>query len=81
MDVNVKVAEKRRDALKIIAAIEKREMRQVLAEIIDDYLERHEETLAILAQPGGLDAILEGAAEIKGGKFVKWQDLRKKSGV
>jgi predicted HAD superfamily phosphohydrolase len=60
----VRIPEKKRDILKIIASIEKREMKEILDELIDEYIERHKETLDILSKPEWVDIIEKGKAEI-----------------
>jgi len=63
----VRIPEKKRDVLKIIASIEKREMKEILDELIDEYIERHKETLDILSRPEWVDRIKKGKAEITQG--------------
>ena len=60
----VRIPEKKRDILKVIASIEKREMKEILGELIDEYIERHKETLDILSKPEWVDMIVKGKAEI-----------------
>jgi len=63
----VRIPEQKRDILKVIASIEKREMKAILAELIDEYIERHKETLYILSKPEWVDVIEKGKAEIAKG--------------
>jgi actin-like ATPase involved in cell morphogenesis len=63
----VRIPEKKRDVLKVIASIEKREMKEILDELIDEYIERHKETLDILSKPEWVDIIEKGKAEITQG--------------
>jgi actin-like ATPase involved in cell morphogenesis len=63
----VRIPEQKRDVLKIIASIEKREMKEILDELIDEYIERHKETLDILSNPKWVDIIEKGKAEISKG--------------
>jgi hypothetical protein len=63
----VRIPEKKRDVLKVIASIEKREMKEILDELIDEYIERHKETLDILSKPEWVDIIEKGKAEITPG--------------
>jgi hypothetical protein len=60
----VRIPEKKRDILKVIASIEKREMKEILGELIDEYIARHKETLDILSKPEWVDIIEKGKAEI-----------------
>ncbi|MFC1829439.1 hypothetical protein ACFL0O_07510 [Thermodesulfobacteriota bacterium] len=63
----VRIPEKKRDILKVIASIEKREMKEILSELIDEYIERHKETLNILSKPEWVDVIEKGKKEIAQG--------------
>lgn len=71
--VNVRVPEDKRDKLKIIATLEKRDMKDILTELIDDYIERHRETLEILSNPKWVEMIKQGKSEIE--KGVKGKSL------
>jgi len=74
----VRIPEDKRDTLKIIASVEKRDIKEILSELIDDYIERHKETLEILSTPGWVEAINEGLKAADNGETVKWR--KKKSG-
>jgi predicted transcriptional regulator len=74
----VRIPEDKRDTLKIIASVEKRDIKEILSELIDDYIERHKETLEILSRPDWITAINEGLKASERGETVKWR--RKKSG-
>ena len=69
----VRIPEAKRDILKIIAALEKREMREILSELIDEYIDRHKETLDLLSRPERVKTIEKGKAEVAGG--VKGKSL------
>jgi len=47
----VRIPEDKGDILKIIAGIEKRDIGKILTDLIDDYIESHRETLALLSKP------------------------------
>ncbi len=63
--VNVRIPEEKRDTLKIIATIEKRGMKDILSELVDEYIERHKETLEILSNPKWVDMIKKGKKEVE----------------
>jgi len=42
-------------------------MKEILDELIDEYIERHKETLDILSKPEWVDSIKKGKAEITQG--------------
>jgi predicted transcriptional regulator len=63
----VRIPEDRRDILKIIASVEKRDIKDILSELIDEYIARHQETLDLLSKPGWVDTIMKGKKEIADG--------------
>lgn len=69
----VRIPEEKRDALKIIATIEKRDMKEILSELIDEYLSQHQETMDLLSRPEWVTLIQKGKSEIK--NAVKGKNL------
>ena len=65
--VNVRIPEEKRDTLKIIASLEKRDMKDIISELVDQYIERHKETLEILSNPEWVELIRKGKKEIDEG--------------
>jgi predicted transcriptional regulator len=74
----VRIPEDKRDTLKIIASVEKRDIKEILSELIDEYIERHKETLDILSRPDWVEAINQGLRASEKGEIVKWR--KKKPG-
>jgi predicted transcriptional regulator len=72
----VRIPEDKRDTLKIIASIEKKDLKEILSELIDDYIERHKETLNLLSRPEWVEMIKKGKEEVaKGIKGKKLNEL------
>ena len=72
----VRIPEKKRDVLKVIANLEKREMKEILSELIDEYIARHQETMELLSRPEWAKIIEQGKAEVmKGIKGETLDDL------
>lgn len=69
----VRIPEEKRDVLRIIAGIEKIEMKEILSGLIDEYIERHKETLDLLSKPDWVEIITAGKQEVKSG--VKGKSL------
>ena len=69
----VRIPAEKRDILRIIAGIEKTEMKEILSELIDEYIERHQETLDLLSRPEWVDIIARGKEEVD--KDVKGKSL------
>ena len=63
----VRVPEEKRNVLKVIATLEKREMKEILTELIDEYIERHRETMDLLSRPEWTELIEKGKAEVAKG--------------
>lgn len=63
----VRIPEEKKDVLKIIASVEKKEMKEILSELIDEYIERHKETLELLARPEWVEAIKKGKEQVEKG--------------
>ncbi len=70
----VRIPQEKRDILKIIAGIEKTEMKEILSELIDEYIERHKETLDLLSRPEWVDTITRGKEEVETGVKGKGLD-------
>ncbi len=60
----VRIPENKRDVLKIIATVEKREMKEILSELIDEYIERHKETVDLLSKTEWIEIIEQGKREV-----------------
>ena len=72
----VRIPEDKRDILKIIASIEKRDIGEILTDLIDDYIESHRETLDLLSKPEWVEIIGQGKEEVsKGIKGKGFHDL------
>jgi predicted CopG family antitoxin len=63
----VRIPENKRDILKIISSMEKREIKEILSDLIDEYIERHKETLELLSKPEWVEVILAGKEEVEKG--------------
>jgi predicted transcriptional regulator len=69
----VRIPDDMRDSLKIIASVEKRNIKDILSELIEEYLERHKETLEILSRPEWVEAIQQGLRASENGETVRWR--------
>jgi len=63
----VRIPEEKRDILKIIAGLEKTEIKEILSELIDEYIERHKETLELLSKPEWVEVIMQGKEQVQSG--------------
>ncbi|MEE9614133.1 MAG: hypothetical protein V3W31_04140 [Thermodesulfobacteriota bacterium] len=72
----VRIPEEKRDILKVIAGLEKTEIKEILTGLIDEYIDRHRETLELLSRPDWIEAINKGKEEVsKGVKGKGLEDL------
>ncbi len=62
----VRIPAEKRDILRIIAGIERTEMKEILSDLIDEYIERHKETLDLLSRPEWVEIITRGKREVNG---------------
>ena len=70
----VRIPADKRDILRIIAGIERTEMGEILSGLIDEYIERHKETLDLLSKPEWVDIITRGKEEVAKGVMGKTLD-------
>jgi hypothetical protein len=70
----VRIPAEKRDILRIIAGVERTEMKEILSELIDEYIERHQETLELLSRPEWVDLIARGKEEVAQGVRGKGLD-------
>ena len=63
----VRIPAEKRDILRIIAGIERTEMKEILSDLIDEYIERHKETLDLLSRPEWVEIIFRGKREVNSG--------------
>lgn len=73
----IRIPEDKKNLLKAAASLENRKMNDVVIELIDDYIERHKETMELLAIPGLLRKIRTSQREYREGKGVSIEDVRK----
>jgi len=70
----VRIPSEKRDILKVIASLEKKEMKEIISDLIDEYIERHKETLELLSKPEWVEAIEQGKVEVARGRKGKSLD-------
>ncbi len=63
----VRIPAEKRDILRIIAGIERTEMKEILSGLIDEYIDRHRETLDLLSKPEWVEIITRGKREVANG--------------
>ena len=61
----VRIPTEKRDILRIIAGVERSEIKEILSDLIDEYIERHKETLDLLSRPEWVEIIARGKHEVE----------------
>ena len=73
----IRIPEDKKNILKAISSLENKKLRDVVVELIDEYIERHKETLELLAIPGLYEKLIKSSKEFKEGKGLTIDDAAK----
>ncbi len=73
----IRIPEDKKNILKAISSLENKKMNDIIVELIDEYVERHKETLELLAIPDLYDNLIESSEEFRKGKGVSIKDAKK----
>ncbi|EDP74514.1 hypothetical protein [Hydrogenivirga sp. 128-5-R1-1] len=71
----VRLSEEKARLLRAIAGYEGKRINDIINELIDEYINRHRETLELLSIPNFLEECREGLEEIKRGGGKKLSEL------
>ncbi len=74
----IRIPEDKKNLLKAISSLENKKMNDIIVDLIDEYVNRHKETLELLAMPGLYEKIMNASKEFKERKTVPLKDARKK---
>ena len=73
----IRVPEEKKNILKAISSMENRKLNEVVVELIDEYIERHKETLELLAMPGFYEQLMTSSQEFRKGRGITIENVRK----
>jgi len=73
----IRIPEEKKNILKAISSMENRKLNEVIIELIDEYIERHRESLELLSIPGLYEELTKSSEEFKKGRGVLIEDARK----
>jgi hypothetical protein len=73
----IRIPEDKKNILKAISSLENKKINEIVVELIDEYVERHKETLELLAIPGLYERLTKSSEEFRKGKGVTIEDARK----
>lgn len=73
----IRIPEDKRNILKAISSLENKKLNEVIVELIDEYIERHQETLELLSIPGFYEKLISSSKELKKGRGATIEEARK----
>lgn len=73
----IRIPEEKKNILKAISSMENKKLNEVVVELIDEYIERHKETLELLAIPGFYEKLMESSREFRKGRGMSLENARK----
>ncbi len=74
----IRIPEEKKNMLKAISSLENKKMNDIIVELIDEYVERHKETVELLSIPGLYENLIKSSEEFRKGKGVSIKDAREK---
>ena len=74
----IRIPEDKKNMLKAISSLENKKMNDIIVELIDEYVERHKETIELLSIPGLYENLIKSSEEFRKGKGVSIKDAREK---
>ncbi len=74
----IRIPEDKKNLLKAISSLENKKMNDIIVDLIDEYVERHKETIELLAVPGLYEKINRASKEFNDKKTLLLKDARKK---
>ena len=73
----IRIPEEKKNILKAISSMENRKLNEVIVELIDEYIERHKESLELLSIPGLYEELIASSNKFKKTQGVTIEDARK----
>ncbi len=74
----IRIPEEKKNILKAISSMQNRKLNEVIVELIDEYIERHKESLELLSFPGFYEELIDSSNKFKRTQGVTIEDARKK---
>lgn len=73
----IRIPEDKKNMLKAVSSLENRKINEIVVELIEEYLQRHKETVEILSIPGLYERVTEASEEFRKGKGIRLKNARK----
>ena len=71
----IRIPQEKLRILRAIAGYEGKSMSEIISELVDEYIERHKETMELIGIPGFVEECKKGLEEIKSGKGKSLSEL------
>ena len=75
----IRIPEDKKNLLKAISSLENKKMNDIIVDLIDEYVNRHRETLELLAVPGLYEKIMKASKEFKEKKTGSRSSAKRKT--
>lgn len=75
--VTIRIPEEKKNMLKAISSLENKKMNEIIVDMIDEYVERHRETLELLSIPGLYEKLMKSSEEFRKGEGISLEDAKK----
>ena len=72
----IHIPEEKKNILKAISSVENKKMSEIIVELIDEYVERHKESLELISIPGLYEKLIKSSEEFKEGKGATTKNAR-----
>ncbi|MBE0461230.1 MAG: hypothetical protein IBX60_06315 [Candidatus Aminicenantes bacterium] len=73
----IRIPDDKKNILKAISSMENKKLNEVVVELIDEYIERHKETLELLSIPGLYERLMSSSREFKKSRGATIKNAKK----
>ena len=73
----IRIPEDKKNMLKAVSSLENKKINEIVVELIEEYLQRHKETIELLSIPGLSERVAAASAEFRKGKGISLKNGRK----
>jgi len=72
----IRIPEEKKNVLKAISSLENKKLNEIVVELIDEYIERHKETLELISIPGLYEDLMKSSKEFRKKRGAIIEDAR-----
>lgn len=73
----IRIPEEKKNILKAISSLENKKMNEIIVEMIDEYIDRHKETIELLSIPGFYEKLMKSSEDFRKREGVSLEDAKK----